>query len=234
MPGFVAPEDRGGAVTAYNLAMNPSNLPDSGAPRRRLYRGDDPARAQNIAELRAMAARRLPNFCLEYLEGGADDELALARNRRALDDILLLPRTLVDVSQRDLSVPLFEVPTQSLPVSPPPITTTFFPVANRSSFRILLSIEAFANGSLPATRLLLCFRKSMAKCTPSSSRPGIKRFLGVVLPPASTMALYSLKRSLILTFTPTFARHLNTTPSSSMNFILRSTTHFSSLKSGIP
>lgn len=40
-----------------------------------------------------MAARRLPNFCLEYLEGGGDDELALARNRRALDDILLLPRT---------------------------------------------------------------------------------------------------------------------------------------------
>lgn len=54
-----------------------------------------------------MAARRLPNFCLEYLEGGADDELSLARNRRALDDILLLPRTLVDVSRRELAVPLF-------------------------------------------------------------------------------------------------------------------------------
>lgn len=54
-----------------------------------------------------MAARRLPGFCLEYLEGGADDELALARNRRALDEILLLPRTLVDVSRRELAVPLF-------------------------------------------------------------------------------------------------------------------------------
>lgn len=54
-----------------------------------------------------MAARRLPNFCLEYLEGGADDELSLARNRHALDDILLLPRTLVDVSQPTLAVPLF-------------------------------------------------------------------------------------------------------------------------------
>ena len=54
-----------------------------------------------------MAVRRLPNFCLEYLEGGADDEITLARNRRALDEILLLPRTLVDVSRRTLAVPLF-------------------------------------------------------------------------------------------------------------------------------
>jgi len=54
-----------------------------------------------------MAVRRLPNFCLEYLEGGADDEITLARNRRALDEILLLPRTLVDVSHRTLAVPLF-------------------------------------------------------------------------------------------------------------------------------
>lgn len=75
--------------------------------RRQHYRGRDPARAQSIAELRAMAARRLPDFCFEYLDGGADDELALARNRRALDEVLLLPRTLVDVSRRTLAVPLF-------------------------------------------------------------------------------------------------------------------------------
>ena len=56
-----------------------------------------------------MAEHRLPNFCLEYVEGGADDELTLARNRSALDEVLLLPRTLVDVSQRSLAVPLFDV-----------------------------------------------------------------------------------------------------------------------------
>ncbi|HAG75968.1 MAG TPA: alpha-hydroxy-acid oxidizing enzyme [Thauera sp.] len=54
-----------------------------------------------------MAARRLPNFCLEYLEGGADDEITLSRNRKALDEVLWLPRTLVDVSQRELAVSLF-------------------------------------------------------------------------------------------------------------------------------
>ncbi|MFC5770199.1 alpha-hydroxy acid oxidase [Thauera sinica] len=75
--------------------------------RRRLYRGRDAVRAQDIADLRAMAARRVPNFCFEYLEGGADDELGLARNRAAFDGIDLLPRTLVDVSARELGCTLF-------------------------------------------------------------------------------------------------------------------------------
>lgn len=93
-------------VLAGPGAALPESDPDVN-PRRQHYRGRNPARAQNIAELRTMAARRLPGFCLEYLEGGADDELALARNRRALDEILLMPRTLVDVSRRELAVPLF-------------------------------------------------------------------------------------------------------------------------------
>lgn len=76
--------------------------------KRRYYRGRNVARAQNIDELRAMAARRLPNFSFEYLEGGADDELTLRRNRGAYEAILFRPRTLVDVSQRDLSCRLFE------------------------------------------------------------------------------------------------------------------------------
>jgi len=75
--------------------------------RRRLYRGRDLRRAQNIAELRAMAAARVPNFCFEYLEGGADDELSLRRNRSSYDAIGFLPRTLIDVSVRDLGCALF-------------------------------------------------------------------------------------------------------------------------------
>lgn len=75
---------------------------------RRYYRGRDVSRAQNIDELRAMAARRLPNFSFEYLEGGADDELTLRRNRESFEAILFRPRTLVDVSRRDLSCRLFD------------------------------------------------------------------------------------------------------------------------------
>ncbi|WP_011299970.1 alpha-hydroxy acid oxidase [Cupriavidus necator] len=75
--------------------------------KRRLYRGRDVRRAQNIAELRAMASARLPNFCLEYLEGGADDELTLHRNRASYDAIAFTPRTLVDVSVRDPGCTLF-------------------------------------------------------------------------------------------------------------------------------
>lgn len=75
--------------------------------KRRLYRGRDVRCAQNVAELRAMVAARLPNFCLEYLEGGADDELMLHRNRASYDAIAFALRTLVDVSVRDPGCTLF-------------------------------------------------------------------------------------------------------------------------------
>src|SRR4051794_39292845 len=37
--------------------------------KRRLYRGADYRRAQNIEELRGIARRRMPNFSFEYVEG---------------------------------------------------------------------------------------------------------------------------------------------------------------------
>ena len=42
-----------------------------------------------------MALRRLPRFQAEYLEGGAEDEVTLRRNRAILERITWLPRTLV-------------------------------------------------------------------------------------------------------------------------------------------
>jgi len=65
---------------------------------RRYYSGPDFHRAQSIAELAAMARQRLPHFAWEYLEGGAEEELTLRRNRQAFADIALLPRTLVPCS----------------------------------------------------------------------------------------------------------------------------------------
>ncbi|UTW08163.1 alpha-hydroxy acid oxidase [Pseudomonas benzenivorans] len=80
--------------------------------RRRLYQGRDYRRAQNIEELREMARRRLPNFSFEYVEGGADDELTLKRNRAIFESVTLQPRTLRDVGQRRLDRCFFGTPAQ--------------------------------------------------------------------------------------------------------------------------
>jgi (S)-mandelate dehydrogenase len=75
--------------------------------KRRLYSGRDVNRAHSIDDLRAMARGRLPNFCFEYIEGGAEDETTLCRNRDVFNDIAFLPRTLVDVEHRNQSRMLF-------------------------------------------------------------------------------------------------------------------------------
>jgi (S)-mandelate dehydrogenase len=75
--------------------------------KRHYYSGRDVSRARSIEELRQMAVRRLPNFCLEYLEGGAEDEITLQRNRTVFDDIAFAPRTLVDITSRTLHRDLF-------------------------------------------------------------------------------------------------------------------------------
>ena len=73
-----------------------------GTPSRRYYTGFDLERAVAISDLRAMTHMRLPRFALEYLEGGAQDEAAMLRERQAYADWHFVPRTLVDVSQRTL------------------------------------------------------------------------------------------------------------------------------------
>ena len=69
-------------------------------PARHYYTGRDLERALTIADLRARTHRRLPRFALEYLEGGAEDEATLNRERAAFGEWRFMPRTLVDVSNR--------------------------------------------------------------------------------------------------------------------------------------
>ncbi|HET8692809.1 MAG TPA: alpha-hydroxy acid oxidase [Steroidobacteraceae bacterium] len=71
--------------------------------------------AVNIAELRAIAKRRLPRFVFDYVDGGAEDERTLAGNRDAFERLRFAPRTLVDVAERDLSCRLLGAPS-ALPV----------------------------------------------------------------------------------------------------------------------
>jgi len=81
-----------------------------GTPRRRHYSGRDLARAQAVADLQARTHRKIPRFVLEYLEGGAEDEATLMRERHAFAEWRFTPRQLVDVSQRSLQTTLLGRP----------------------------------------------------------------------------------------------------------------------------
>ena len=79
-------------------------------PRRRYYTGAFPSRAIAITDLRTRAHELMPRIALEYLEGGAEDEASMVRERRAFADWRFMPRTLVDVSHRTLATQLVGKP----------------------------------------------------------------------------------------------------------------------------
>jgi L-lactate dehydrogenase (cytochrome) len=64
-------------------------------------------KCNNLMDFRAIARSRLPAPVFHYLDGGADDEITLARNTQAFDDYELLPSQLTDVSTVDLRTTLF-------------------------------------------------------------------------------------------------------------------------------
>jgi isopentenyl diphosphate isomerase/L-lactate dehydrogenase-like FMN-dependent dehydrogenase len=64
-------------------------------------------RAYNIADLRAIARRRLPKGLFEFVDRGTEDEVSLRNNRAVFERIRFQPRTLVDVSGRSQEITLF-------------------------------------------------------------------------------------------------------------------------------
>ncbi|NND59135.1 MAG: alpha-hydroxy-acid oxidizing protein [Gammaproteobacteria bacterium] len=74
----------------------------------------------NTADFRELARRRLPAPLFHYIDGGADDELSLARNVAAFDAVDLVPRVLAGIDEinltttvlgQKLGLPLFYSPT---------------------------------------------------------------------------------------------------------------------------
>lgn len=76
--------------------------------------------AVNIGDLRRMARRRLPRFVFDFLDGGAEDEVTLAANRRAFERLQFRPRTLVGVPRRSVGASIFGSPS-ALPAAAAPI-----------------------------------------------------------------------------------------------------------------
>ncbi len=61
----------------------------------------------NLDDLRVLAKKRVPKLIYDFIEGGADDEGGLARNRTAFEEQALVPRYMVDVSKLDQTTELF-------------------------------------------------------------------------------------------------------------------------------
>lgn len=64
-------------------------------------------RYPSIADLARRARRRIPHFAWEYLDSGTGREVALRRNREALDAVTFLPEGLRGPIEPDLAVRLF-------------------------------------------------------------------------------------------------------------------------------
>jgi L-lactate dehydrogenase (cytochrome) len=72
------------------------------------------------SDFRKLAKQRLPAPIFHYIDGGSDDEVTLARNTEAFNDVDLVPNVLAGVDDIDMScevlgqrldMPLFFAPT---------------------------------------------------------------------------------------------------------------------------
>ena len=73
------------------------------------------ARCHSIEDLRAEARHFLPRAVFDFVDGGAEDEVTLRRNRAAFEDIELVPQVLRDVDAIDLKTEILGCPS-SLPL----------------------------------------------------------------------------------------------------------------------
>ena len=64
----------------------------------------------SVADLRSIAQRRLPRGVFDYIDGGAEDELAMAANTAAYRRVTFRPRVLRDMSDVDTSTTLLGKP----------------------------------------------------------------------------------------------------------------------------
>ena len=84
------------------------------------------SRANNIADLRAIARKKLPRPIFDYIDGGADDEVTLQRNTSAFGNYELVPDVLTDVSRIETGTTLFGEPVRwPLMLSPTGLTRMF-------------------------------------------------------------------------------------------------------------
>lgn len=61
----------------------------------------------SVSDLKKKAKKRIPKFAFDYLEGGCNDDINLAKNKTDLRDVRLMPQYLKKFTGIDMSVNLF-------------------------------------------------------------------------------------------------------------------------------
>ena len=67
-------------------------------------------RANTVADLRATARRRVPRAVFDYVDGGAEEEVSLRRDRAAFERVEFQPRVLRDVASIDTATTILGRP----------------------------------------------------------------------------------------------------------------------------
>jgi L-lactate dehydrogenase (cytochrome) len=70
-------------------------------------------RIHNVEDYRGLAHKRLPRAVIDFIEGGAEDEITISRNRNGFENIHIIPRILTDVSVRNISTTILGTPVSS-------------------------------------------------------------------------------------------------------------------------
>jgi L-lactate dehydrogenase (cytochrome) len=70
-------------------------------------------RIHNVEDYRGLAHKRLPRAVIDFIEGGAEDEITISRNRAGFENIHIIPRILTNVSIRDISTTILGTPVSS-------------------------------------------------------------------------------------------------------------------------
>jgi len=112
-------------------------------------------RVVNIADLRRLAARRLPRVVFDYIDGGADAEVTLSANCRAFGAVTLRPRSAVATPACDLRTTVLGA-TLELPFILAPVGSSrmFYPRAEEAAARAAGDAgTAYVLSTLSGTRL---------------------------------------------------------------------------------
>ena len=73
----------------------------------------DFTQVHNVDDFKRLARGYLPRPIFDWIEGGAEGEVALANNRTVFDRVRFKPRTLVDMTERSQKIELFGKPMSS-------------------------------------------------------------------------------------------------------------------------